>query len=512
MDKKFTRGSWKSQVGFLLAAIGSSIGLGNIWRFPYVTYKYGGGAFLIPYFVALIVAGIPLLILEYGLGHRELGASPLSFARISSKWEWVGWWMPITALFGIMLYYSVVIGYCLIYLFLSFNLNWGNDTESFFFNSVLNITKSPFILGGLNLPIVSATLLVWAACWVISYKEIHHGIEKACGYFIPMLFVLLFVLLGWSVTLPGAGEGIKAYLHPQWDTLRDVKVWIAAFGQIFFSISLGFGIMITYASYLPRKANITRNAVINACANSFFEVIAGFAVFGLIGFMALKKGLPINSVIKQGPQLAFVVYPEAINNLPFFRSLFGVFFFSTLVIAGLTSAISLVEAFTCSLRDKFGWNRKKVVSYLCLIGFFGSLIFTTGAGLLILDITDHFVTNYGLIIGGIFECIIVGWILKSDRLRAHINASVETKSFRLGKWWDVSIRYITPAFLIIMLIISLSDELEKPYGDYPVDSVVLYGIDWLIIVGIISVVFTFYPWKPEFIERKHKPADEHILT
>jgi len=512
MDKKFFRGSWKSQFGFLLAAIGSSVGLGNIWRFPYVTYKYGGGAFLVPYFVALVLAGIPLLILEYGVGHRQLGSSPLSFSRINEKWEWVGWWMPITALFGIMLYYSVVIGYCFIYIFLSFNLSWGMDTESFFFNSFLNISDSPFSLGGIRLPIASATLLVWVVSWIICYKEVHHGIEKSCKVFIPMLFVLLFILLGWSITLPGSSEGIKTYIQPRWGLLKDIKVWIAAFGQIFFSISLGFGIMITYASYLPRKADITKNAVINACANSFFEVTAGFAVFGLIGFMALQKGVAIDSVVKQGPQLAFVVYTEAINRLPVFKSLFGVLFFSTLVMAGLTSAISLIEAFACSVRDKFGWNRKKVVSTLCLIGFFGSLIFTTRAGLLILDITDHFITSYGLILGGVFECFIVGWVLKAKKLREHINACSDTKRIKLRKLWDFSIRYVTPAFLIVMLVMSIVDELKKPYGDYPLDSVILFGVDWLIIFSIVSVVFTFYPWKPQLVEIKHKPADEHLLT
>ena len=173
------RGSWKSNIGFLLAAIGSAIGLGNIWRFSYLAHQHGGSAFLIPYFIALIVAGIPIMLLEYGLGHREKGSPPLSFARIHSSAEWVGWVMPIVAMFGIMLYYSVIIGWCVNYFFYSFDLKWGADTEHFFFKTFLELSDSPGNFGGIRVPIASATLLVWFLCWVICYREVSHGIEKA---------------------------------------------------------------------------------------------------------------------------------------------------------------------------------------------------------------------------------------------------------------------------------------------------------------------------------------------
>ncbi|MDH4321688.1 MAG: sodium-dependent transporter, partial [Desulfobulbaceae bacterium] len=137
-----SRSSWQSNLGFLLAAIGSAIGLGNIWRFSYMAHQYGGGAFLIPYLVALIVAGIPIMLLEYGVGHREKGSSPLSFARLDSRFEWLGWWMPVVAMFGIMLYYSVVIGWCVNYLFFAFNLSWGHDPQAFFFNDFLQLSDS----------------------------------------------------------------------------------------------------------------------------------------------------------------------------------------------------------------------------------------------------------------------------------------------------------------------------------------------------------------------------------
>jgi len=510
------RALWGSKLGFLLAAIGSAIGLGNIWRFSYMAYEHGGGAFLVPYGIALLVAGIPLMILEYGLGHREQASSPLAFARVRSGWEWIGWVMPIMALFGIMLYYAVVIGWCVNYLFYSLNQSWGSDPEGFFFKHFLQVSDSPFHFGGIRIPIASATLFVWFLSWTICFREINHGIEKACLIFMPVLFVLTLILVGWTVSLPGAADAIRHfYLKPQWEKINLFanpearKVWIAAFGQIFFTLSLGFGIMITYASYLPRRTDIVGNALWTSLINCLYSFIAGFAVFGIVGFMAQAKGVSPSEVIRGGPGLAFVVYPAAIQQLPFGSRLFGFLFFLVLIIAGLSSGISLIEAFTCSLTDKFNWSRKLVVSAICLLGFLGSLIFTTRAGLLILDIADHFITNYGLVVGGILECLLVGWVLKSRVLRRHINS---TGGLRLPALWDVLIRYVTPAVLGVLVVNALLRELTKTYGGYEVDAVILFGVDWLLVCLIVAVAFTFSPWKPEKLVRVHRPEEDHLFT
>ena len=171
------RPQWKTHLGFLLAAIGSAIGLGNIWRFPYLCYKNGGGAFLIPYFLALILVGIPLMILELGLGHKMRGSAPASFAVISKKWEWLGWWQVIFVMFGIVLYYSVVISWCLSFLFFSFNLGWGNDPNNFFFHKFLMVSKGPASLGDLRTPIIFSLLLVWLLNWIIVFKGVRRGLE-----------------------------------------------------------------------------------------------------------------------------------------------------------------------------------------------------------------------------------------------------------------------------------------------------------------------------------------------
>ena len=513
------RSSWKSNFGFLLAAIGSAIGLGNVWRFSYMAHQYGGGAFLVPYLVALLVAGVPIMIIEYGLGHREKGSSPLSFVRIDKKFEWLGWWMPIIAMFGIMLYYSVVIGWCINYFFYSFNLSWGGDTQGFFFNQFLQLSDSAADIGGVRMPIAAATLFVWIMCWFICYRDIRHGIEKASVIFMPILFLLTLVLVFWSLFLEGASDAIfNHYLHADWSKINLIsadpevrseagKVWAAAFGQIFFTLSLGFGIMITYASYLPEKTDVGKNAFITCLVNCLYSFVAGFAVFGIVGFMAHSQGVPFEDAIKGGPQLAFVVYPKAISLLPSMNVLFGVIFFLMLVIAGLTSGISLIEAFACAITDKFDWSRGKVVTFVCVVGFLGSLIFTTRGGLYLLDIADHFITNYGLVIGGLLECLIIGWILKASVLRKHIS--------RLGTiippLWDLLVKFITPGILIYLLYLSLAGDFAENYEGYPTEQLMLYGVGLILICLVGALVLTFVPWKPEKLKRRHRPEEDELL-
>jgi NSS family neurotransmitter:Na+ symporter len=513
------RSSWRSNLGFLLAAIGSAIGLGNIWRFSYMAHEHGGGAFLIPYLVALVLAGVPIMIIEYGLGHREKGASPLSFVRINRKYEWIGWWMPVVAMFGIMLYYSVVIGWCINYLYYSFSLAWGQDTQSFFFSQFLQLSDSAADIGQIRVPIAVSTMFVWVLCWFICYRDVQHGIEKASVVFMPILFVLTVILVLWSVFLEGASDAIfNHYLHADWSKINLFssdpeirnsagKVWAAAFGQIFFTLSLGFGIMIAYASYLPDKTDISKNAMITCIVNCFYSFIAGFAVFGIVGFMAQSQGVPFEEAIKGGPQLAFVVYPKAISLLPGMNVLFGVIFFLMLVIAGLTSGISLIEAFACAITDKFDWPRGKVVTVVCVLGFLGSLVFTAQGGLYLLDIADHFITNYGLVLGGLLECLIVGWVVKARVMRKYVN-SLGTIVHPL---WDLLVKVVTPAILAYLIFLSLKGDLAENYSGYPTEQLLLYGVGWMFVCLVSALLLTFIPWKPEKLKKKHFPGEDELL-
>jgi len=458
-----------------------------------MVYENGGGAFLIPYLVALFTVGIPLLILEFAMGHERMGSAPLACHKIRSNWEWLGWWAVTFVMFGIGLYYTVIISWCLNYLILSFNLAWGQNPNQFFFKKFLCVSSGPGVIGQIRTPIFMGLVIVWFLNWIISYRGIKKGLELANKIFMPILFVFTAILVAWAVTLKGAMTGIRAYLTPDFSKLVNPKVWVDAFSQIFFTLSLGFGIMITYASYLPAKTNITKNAFITAIINCGYSIFSGFAVFSVLGFMATSQHQPLSKVISQSIGLAFVAYPKAISLMPG-GEIFGVIFFFCLFVAGISSSISMVETFSAAIIDKFGFNRKAVVSTICIMGFIGSTVFTTQAGLFWLDILDHFITHYGLVVVGIFECILVGWLFKLDIMRKHIN---RISSIKLGAWWNGLIRYFIPLTLGIILAGDIYVELSKPYGGYSWVSIIMIGRDWVTLTLIAGLWISSRPWKTD---------------
>lgn len=489
MEQK--REQWGSKLGFILAAVGSAVGLGNIWRFPYVAYSNGGGAFLIPYFFAIFTAGIPLLILEYGMGHKFKGSTPLAVARGNKKWEWIGWWPTINA-FIILCYYSMILSWTVNYLKMSFNKGWTSDSNGFFHTSFLQLTSSPFEFGGVVWPILVGIVLIWAANWFICYKGVKAGIEKASKLLLPALIVIMIIIAIRAVTLEGASVGLNTLFTPDWSVVKSPKVWIAAYGQVFFSLSLAMGIMMTYSSYLPRKTDINNSAFMTAFANCGFEFLSAIAVFGILGYMANAQGLPMSEVVSSGVGLAFVVFPAVFTEMGSIGTLLGILFFLCLLFAGVTSSVSLAEAVAAPFIDKFGWERKKTVTGIAIIGFVLSSIYATGAGLYLLDIVDNFINNYGIVVVGMLEVILIGWILKPGTIRNHVN---KISYFKIGTWWDLTIKYLTPALLIYMLVQSLITEIKSPYGGYPMSALFAYG--WSIIgLGIIiSLIITKKPWK-----------------
>ena len=493
---KLQRERWKSEFGFVFATVGSAVGLGNIWRFSYMAYSHGGGAFLIPYIIALLSAGIPLLILEFAIGHERIGSAPLAFAKINRNWEWLGWWAVIFVMFGIVLYYAVIIAWCLNFFFLSFYLGWGNDPNSFFFDKFLAVSKSPSELGHIRAPILATLSVVWLINWGIVFRGVRRGIEYMNKIFMPLLFFLTAVLVMWSISLDGSMKGLKAYLEPDFSKLSNPTVWIDAYSQIFFTLSLGFGIMIAYASYLPKKANITKNAILTVFINSGYSLFAGIAVFSVLGFMATTQGKPISEVVSQSIGLAFVAYPKAVSLIPG-GNLFGAIFFLCLVIAGLSSSISIVEAFISATIDKFGFSRKPLITLVTILGFLGSIVFTTQAGLLWLDIADHFITHYGLIVVGIAECFLAGWFFNIKALRRHVNS---ISSIKLRYWWDIIIKYFVPFVLGVILIGDLYNEIKQPYGGYPWMSLILIGWNWILLTIIAALVFAGRPWRTRYYE------------
>ena len=229
---KMKRAQWNSQLGFLLAAVGSAIGLGNIWRFSYLAYSHGGGAFILPYLTALVTVGIPLLILAFAVGHERIGSAPLAFAKINKKMEWLGWWPVTFVMFGIVLYYMVIIAWCLNFFILSFNLGWGEDPNSFFFKQFLDVSNNPLQIGHIRTPIFAALIVAWFINWAIVYRGVQKGIEFANKIFMPLLLALTIVLVCWSLSLDGSIVGLKAYLVPDFSKLTNPKIpWELHFGR-----------------------------------------------------------------------------------------------------------------------------------------------------------------------------------------------------------------------------------------------------------------------------------------
>ncbi|MEM2716633.1 MAG: sodium-dependent transporter [Archaeoglobaceae archaeon] len=479
------RESWASRAGFVLAAIGSAIGLGNIWRFSYLAHANGGGAFLIPYFIALFVTGISLLMVEFALGHKFKASAPMAMRQIGRKFEWIGWWAVLSA-FIITTYYVVVIGWALVYFTKSFTLAWGADTKSYFFGNVLQLSDSPWAITGFAIEVLTAVVIIWLINWFVVFRGVKKGIEKANLIMMPLLWILAIILVIRAITLPGALDGLEWYLRPDFSKIGDYKIWIAAFGQIFFSLSLAMGIMIAYGSYLPEKSDIANNSFIVGLADSAFSFLIGFAVFGTLGYMAFATQTSVQEVVAGGVGLAFIVFPQALNLIPGLPQLVAAIFFLTLIVAGLSSSISLVESITSSLIDKFKLSRTKAVNTVFVLGFLGSLIFTTTAGLYWLDIIDHFINYYGLVLVALLEVVAVAWFFKLSSLREHINAISDIK---IGRWWDWALKYATVLVLAVLLILDIWGNLQKPYGDYPIDALTA-GIAVIIVGMLVSALLT----------------------
>ena len=507
MEEK--RSQWGTRVGFILAAIGSAIGLGNIWRFPYMAYDNGGGAFLIPYFFALFTAGIPLLIMEMGLGHKMRGSAPLSFRKIKDKYETVGWWSVIIT-FIVTVYYSVIISWAVNFLVYAFNQSWGQETASFLMNDFLGRTGF-WNFGGFKFNILIGLVVVWGLNYFILYKGVKKGIEKASKVFMPILAILLILITLRGITLPGAINGLNNFLQPDFSVLLNPDVWIDAYGQVFFTLSLGFGIMIAYASYLPKESDVVNNAFITAFANSGFSFLAGLGVFGVLGYMAQAQGVAFGEIASGGLGLAFIAFPKAINLLPAFQGVFGVLFFLSLVISGLSSTMSLIESFSSSVMDKFALGRKKAITIVCGAGFAGSVIFATGLGLGILDVVDHFINAYGLAVVGFVECIVIGYLWDANKIRNHVNS---VSDFAIGSWWNFSLKVITVlglGYMLIRRIISeagplLAGNFDKLYGGYPVSAILSLG--WGLVLGIIVVAYMMrnVKWNQD-VNLSHQPGE-----
>jgi len=490
-ERERPREQWSGQLGFILAAVGSAVGLGNIWRFPGTAYDNGGGAFLIPYLVALLTAGIPILWLDYSVGHRFRGAAPAAFRRLTKRAESLGWFQVALSC-AIAMYYTVIIAWAASYMVFAVNQQWGDDTAGFFIGDYLKVADPGIgfdVVPGVLIPLV----IIWVAAIAILALGLKRGIERANLVFIPLLVVIFIAIVIRAVTLEGAADGLNALFTPQWDALTDPAVWIAAYAQIFFSLSIAFGIMITYSSYLKRRSNLTSTGLVVGLGNSSFEVLAGIGVFSAVGFMAMQQGIDVSETSYQGVALAFIAFPQILSLMPG-GSVFGVLFFGALILAGMTSLLSILQVASAAFQEKLAWSpRKAAIIVGGGIAVLSIGLFSTTTALNVLDVADKFVNEIGVVSSAVISTLLVGLVLRRLReLQGHLN---DRPGVHVGAWWRFDVGIVVPLVLAYILVSVGIGLVRDGYGGYPEGF--LYSVGWGVIglCVLITVVLTLMPWR-----------------
>ena len=480
---------WDSSTGFLIAMIGAIIGLSGIWKFSYLMYENGGGTFLIPYILAIVIMAIPILVLEFGVGFKFKSSLPKVFYNIKSEFEIIAWFI-VFLIFIVLIYYTCIMSWDLIYIVLSLFKGWGNNPSVFFTTTLLHSTSNPYGLTYLVVPIGVGLIAIWGLIYLFSRKEINKGILTISKISLILSFVLLIGMLLFSLQLPGSRTGIMALFNPNWSVLLDFNVWLAAFGQLIFSYGLGYAIASTYSSYLGDNAKLIDNAWIIVLVSLVFEVLVSVLLFAIMGYMALGRNIPITSLVSDSFSLIFVVFPNVFNIMDPWVYMVAPAFFLLIFVGSLSTVLALIEPLSNAISEKFGWTRDRAVRQLVLVGLFLSFIFATGMGEYLLRITDSFITQFAIILGVLFEIIVLAWVYDLEDLRSVINSNSYIK---VDKSWIITIKFIIPIILAIIWILGVYNLILV--GDR--QSLLVQSVIASIFV-IVPLALTVIPYKGDY--------------
>ena len=472
-------GQWDSTLTFIFAMIGVAIGLGNIWRFSYIVYSNGGGAFFIPYFFAIAIMGIPFLILEYGIGFSFKRSFTEIFKSINPKFEYISW-ILIFSIAIVLIYYMVIISWDLFYLVKSITFGWGSDTAAYF---VQNVGGSENLanIGNFFIPIGAGVIVSWFILWFISHRSIDKGIGLASKILIPAVFVMMAIIVIYALTLPGASIGIDALIHPNWNLLSDINLWIVAFSQIIFSLGIGEALALTYATYLSDNKGLTANVFFVVLSNSSFEIFTAFGVFSILGYMSATSGTPLVQLVSEGTGLIFVVFPKIFSLMGVIGHILAPLFFLAVLFAGISSAFAFFEPIIGSISSKSNMSRKKLVTILSVIGCLCSLAFTCGISSYLVGIVDGFVNKFGILLLIAIQCVVFGWYYGAEKIVPVLN---EKSRVKIGTIWTAIIKYILPIFLIIIWVIGIFD-LFTNVSQFEL----MVDIGLIVIVLALSTIF-----------------------
>ena len=448
MTKK-ERGNFGSKLGVILASAGSAVGLGNIWRFPYETGNHGGAAFILIYLGCILLLGLPIMIAEFLIGRHSQANTARAYQILApgTQWRWVGR-MGVLAGFLILGYYSVVAGWTLEYIFEAVSNSFAGKTPAEFISSFQSFSSNPWR------PALWLTLFLLATHFII-VKGVEKGIEKSSKIMMPTLFIIILILVGCSVTLPGAGKGIEFLLKPDFSKV-DGNVFLGAMGPGFYSLSLGRGCPCTYASYFSKNTNLTRTAFSVGIIDTFVAVLAGFIIFPA----AFSVGIQPDA----GPSLIFITLPnvfqQAFSGIPILAYIFSVMFYVLLALAALTSTISLHEVVTAYLHEEFNFTRGKaarlVTTGCILLGILCSLSLGvtkefTIFGLGMFDLFDFVTAKLMLPLGGLLISIFTGWYLDKKLVWSEItnNGTLKVPTYKLIIF---ILKYVAPIAISVIFI------------------------------------------------------------
>ncbi|XP_042614602.1 sodium- and chloride-dependent GABA transporter 2-like [Cyprinus carpio] len=526
------RGQWSSKVEFILAVAGQIIGLGNVWRFPYLCYKNGGGVFFIPYVVFLFACGIPLFLMETALGQYTSQGTVTCWRKICPLFEGLGYGSQVVVFYS-SAYYIIILAWAFFYLFSSFSgelpwascRNWWNSencvefdqmrgtrnlsfmenasspVKEFWERRVLNITGSVNELGSLRWELALCLLLAWIICYFCVWKGVK-STGKVVYFTATFPYVMLLVLLIRGITLPGAIDGINFYLYPNPARLADPQVWMDAGTQIFYSYALCIGCLTALGSYNKYNNNCYKDCVYLCLLNSGTSFVSGFAIFSVLGFMAFEQGVDISTVAESGPGLAFIAYPRAVSMMPL-SQLWSICFFLMIILLGLDSEFVALESLMTAITDMNssfflqGHRRKLFLLLICVCCFLVGLLMVTEGGLYIFQLFDYYsCSGMTLLLFAIAQSVCIGWFYGADRLYENIVDMIGYRPLTLMKYcW----KYVTPIVCIGTFAFSLvkftplkfNNTSEYPWWGYAVgcwftlSSTLMVPI-WMIYVVLIT--------------------------
>ncbi|MCD5413528.1 MAG: sodium-dependent transporter [Clostridiales bacterium] len=448
LQEKKQREQWGSRLGFVLAASGSAIGLGNLWKFPYMAGENGGGAFVLIYLVLLVIVGFTLMLAELTLGrYTQLNAIG-AYKKVREKWAWVGA-LGVLAGFMILAFYSVVGGWVINYVFKAVTGAFNTTDMGVLggmFGSMITNPIEPLIFHAIFMALTLGIVI----------GGVKNGIEKYAKILMPALFIMLLIIMVRSLTLPGAMEGVRFFLAPDFSKITGAVV-LAALGQVFFSLSLGMGCMITYGSYISKDEDLLQSSLAVPLLDTGAALIAGLAILPAVFAFGFDPA--------GGPGLVFITLPAVFSQLPL-GGLFGVAFFILVLFAALTSAISLLEVVVAYVVDEWKWTRKKATFIIAgiifalgvpaslSIGPWSEFHILPGKG--VFDTLDFVASQILLPVGGILLSIFLGWVLGMDNAIKEATNDGKLR-FPLAGTWSILIKYVAPIAITVVFVKGLLD-------------------------------------------------------